>query len=99
MYFVCYQNYRQQHITIEHSNITFTSGIGKTDQEYIFKRPDCYLVVTKPNKPMNNLELALRNESKTIIVGEFLNSDDRDYARRVIRDADIIECSSRWWAD
>lgn len=99
MYFVCYQNYRQQQITIEHNNISFTSRINKTDQEYIFHRHGCYLAVTKPIKPINNLKLALKNESKTITVGEFLGPNDRECARRTIRDAGVIECSSRWWDD
>lgn len=97
MYRVCYQNYRQQHITIERSNVTFYSGIGKRGQEYIFTKPDCYLAVTTPRKPIDNLELALKNESQTITVGEFLSPDDRAYARRKIRDAGVIEVSSRWW--
>lgn len=97
MYTVCYRNYKQQHITIEHKNVTFFYGIGNTGKEYIFTRPDCYLAVTTPKKPIDNLELALKNESYTITVGEFLSPDDRAYARRKIRDAGVIECSTRWW--
>jgi uncharacterized membrane protein len=98
MYSVCYKNYRKQLITIEGKNVTFSSGIGKISREYVFTRPDCFLSVTTPRKPIDNLELALKNDLYTIPVGEFLNPDDRANARRTIRDAGVIEISSRWWA-
>jgi uncharacterized membrane protein len=99
MYSVCYRNYRQQIITIEGKNVTFSSGIGKISREYIFTKPDCYLAVTTPKKPIDTLELALKNDLYSIPVGEFLNPEDRAKARRKIRAAGVIEVSSRWWAN
>ncbi len=99
MYSVCYNNYRKQLITIERKNVTFSAGVGKASREYVFTRPDCYLAVTTPRKPIDNLELALKNDLYTIPVGEFLNPEDRAHARRKIRDAGVIEVSARWWAN
>lgn len=97
MYKVCYQNYREQHITIEKSAIIFSSGIGTPDRKIIFKRPDCYLAVKQPKKPIENLELALKSDSETLTIGEFLNPKDRELARRSIRNAGVIECRTQWW--
>ncbi|MGH1441484.1 MAG: DUF2244 domain-containing protein [Cellvibrionaceae bacterium] len=99
MYRVCYQNYREQHIVINQNDVTFSSGIGKPDKEYTFTLPDCYLSVTQPRKPIDKLELALKSESYTLKFGEFLNPEDRESARKSIRNAGIIECASRWWDD
>lgn len=97
MYRVCYQNYREQHITIERDNVILSSGIGKPEQHYVFTRPDCYLAVKQATKPIENLELALQSETQTFAIGEFLNPEDRECARRSIRNAGVIECSSCWW--
>jgi len=92
-----WKNYREQHITIARRNITFSSGIRKPDIEHTFNRPDCYLAVKPPRNPIDKLELALMSESHTLVIGEFLNPEERESARRSIRNAGVIECSSRWW--
>jgi len=77
MYSVCYKNYRQQLITIKRKNVTFSSGVGKISREYMFTKPDYYLAVTTPKKPIDTLVLALKNDLYSIPVGDFLNPDDR----------------------
>lgn len=98
MYRVCYQNYRREQIRIDRDNVTFTAGISKTDKEYIFTRPDCYLNVHKPTSPMDNLQLFLRNDSHSFAIGEFLNNEEKESARRSICRAGLIECNEQWWS-
>jgi len=97
MYRVYYQNYREQHIIIRQNDVTFSSGVGKPDTQHTFILPDCYLSVTQPRKPIETLELALKSESHKLSIGEFLNPNDKEDARQSIRNAGIIECSSKWW--
>jgi uncharacterized membrane protein len=97
MYKVCYKNYRQQQITIAKNHVTVESGINTPSKQHIFMRPDCYLAVNKPTKPIDNLHLMLTGQSEALSIGELLNPTDRETARRSLVSAGLIEYSNRWW--
>ncbi len=97
MYKVCYQNYRKQQIVINEDTVTIESGIHQPDQKQIFLRPECYLLATKPNHPIERLALTLTNQSTSLPIGEFLNPKDLELTRRSLVNAGLIECSNRWW--
>lgn len=97
MYRVCYENYRKQLITISKSDVTFCSGIKKPEEHITFTRPDCYLATIKPVHPMEHLKLALANDTQIQPLGEFLNSTERETARKALCRAGLMECSNQWW--
>lgn len=97
MYKVCYNNYSKQTITVAPQTVTVESGVHATRVRQEFLRPDCYLMVTQPEKPIDNLQLQLTNSGSSLAVGEFLNPADRELARRSLISAGLIECSSHWW--
>ncbi len=97
MYKVCYQNYRVQKIIIQKKQVILEAGIQKLNQVQLFQRPDCYLVITEPTSPMENLELTLSSDEGSYAIGGFLNSEDKGLARRSLIKAGLIECSSLWW--
>jgi uncharacterized membrane protein len=94
---VCYQNYHVQQIYIEKEKVTIRSGINSVKETLSFTRPDCYLIVKKPRSPMENLELNIANDSQSLRIGEFLNSEDTEKARKSLINAGLIECSKEWW--
>ncbi|MEO0443014.1 MAG: DUF2244 domain-containing protein [Pseudomonadota bacterium] len=97
MYKVCYMNYRCEEIVIERDKVTVQAGINSPKICYEFSRPDCYLVVNKPNKPIDNLHLTVKNTSNSVTIGEFLSPSDKETARKEIISAGLIECSNLWW--
>lgn len=97
MYRVCYQNYRQQQIIINKNHVTVWSGIHTPEQTFEFPRLECYLKVSPPLKPMDSLMLTLVTDKDSIAIGDFLNNDDRQLARKSLTAAGLIECSNLWF--
>jgi uncharacterized membrane protein len=94
---VCYQNYRVQQISIDNKKVTVRSGINQIKEIQSFTRPLCYLIVKQPKSPMENLELSIANDTHSLNIGEFLNPEDREKARKSLIQAGLIECSNEWW--
>ena len=97
MYRICYQNYRREQIIIDKHLVTVKSGVHTPSQAFRFTRPNCYLTVKKPNKPIENLELSLSNQKLELPIGKFLSPNDREIARKKIVNAGLLECSNNWW--
>jgi len=97
MYRVCYQNYHWQQITVNKDYVAVSSGVHSPKQCIKLARPECYLSVSPPLKPMDSVILALTTDEQSVSVGDFLNHDDRELARRSLVAAGLIECSSLWF--
>nr|WP_256489680.1 DUF2244 domain-containing protein [Pleionea sp. CnH1-48] len=97
MHRVCYKTHTRQRISFEDKVVRIQSGVYQLEDVKQFERGDVFLWIKKPVKPMDMLELHLRDEQSDYEVGAFLNNDDRKLARSALKKAGLAETLDRWW--
>ena len=95
-YKICYQNYQHDSITIDKYQVTINHGVGMRKKR-VLARCDTYLYVKNPVKPMDLPQLRLADNTEKVEIGKFLNKEDRELCRDVLKQAGLIECVDQWW--
>jgi len=100
-YHICYRNYQHDWIKIDQYKITIHRGVnhrlGQKVTDLVLARCDTYLYVAKPVKPLDLPKLRLADNSQDIVIGEFLNKQDREQCCEELKKAGVVECVDKWW--
>ena len=93
---VSFSTYRKQVITVHANRITIESGVRRPTESFELQRP-AFLLVDTPDNALHPIKLVLADDYQEVIIGEFLNHEDRAVARHRLAELGLIECSRRWW--
>ena len=96
-YKICYRNYQHDWIKIDQYKVTIHHGVGDAPKRRVLVRNDTYLYVSNPLKPMDLPQLRLADDSDKVDIGLFLNKEDRERCRDVLKQAGLRECVAQWW--
>jgi uncharacterized membrane protein len=97
-YRVCFRlSHLHQQIIIEPRRVVVRRGVKVPQREWILPRPQAHLHVLKPINDFHLATLWLRDDEQQLSVGDFLNGDGREEARRALLRAGLTETSDRWW--
>lgn len=100
--YVCYRtalnSQRKQLITVESGQVVVSSGIYEPVQIRTFSRPAVHLLVAEPKRPLEPIGLKLADDDNSLVIGEFLNAEDRRKTRDELVNAGLVPCSDRWWS-
>lgn len=99
MHKVCLSTYEKQVITIDEKHVLFEAGKQQLEKSATLKRPDAYLSITDSKSPNEPFILNLSDSKNQFELGEFLNQDDKNKARRVLKQAGLREVKASWWKD
>ena len=97
MYKVSYATYQRQIIEIETHRITIETGVYRPHTRIEFDRADTHLDVVEANTSFEIPTLKLVSQNRQVVIGEFLNRDDRLKARESLKQIGIPVCSDKWW--
>ncbi|WP_026375226.1 DUF2244 domain-containing protein [Aestuariibacter salexigens] len=97
MYRVSYATYQQQIIAIDDSNISIETGVYRPHTRIKMDRHVTHLDVIEANTVFEIPALTLVNPRQQVIIGEFLNREDRLKTRALLKQVGIPVCSDQWW--
>ncbi|MFT5164228.1 MAG: putative membrane protein [Alteromonadaceae bacterium] len=98
-YRVCCRTYQHDKIIVKKDQVIIDCGIGDKPCIHTLKRPNVYLAVIKPKKPLDLITLSLIDDSQRIEIGVYVNQQDREHIRTALTDAGVVECVDKWWSD
>lgn len=98
-YRVCCQTYKKDKIIVKKDCVVVNCGIGSKPCTHTLHRPNVYLSVVKPKKPLDLIVLNLVDNHQRIEVGVFVNQQDREQIRSALTAAGLVECVDVWWAN
>lgn len=94
---VCRQARRKEVIRIESTRVVVEHGRDEPECRRTLERPEVYLHVNHPERPLDLMELVLIHQGQNLPVGKFLNNNQREETRVALRQAGLAETSNRWW--
>ena len=97
LHHVCRRAQCKQVIQVRPDHLVVEQGQDYPEQRLELRRPDVYLHVDHPERPLDLLELTLVAADTRLPVGTFLNNDEREETRLMLRRAGLMETSNRWW--
>ena len=97
LHHVCRRAQRKEVIRVSHDQVTVERGEDYPEHSMSLRRPEAHLHVLHPERPLDSIELILMSDGVRLPVGSFLNNDDREEMRQVLRHAGLMETSNRWW--
>jgi uncharacterized membrane protein len=98
MYKVSRFTYSQQLIEIHDSHIDITSGYRKKIKNKRLERADLDVYFSESENNWELPQIAFCNNKERVIIGEFLNLDDRLILKDCLENAGLIVCKNRWWS-
>jgi uncharacterized membrane protein len=96
-YRVCVMARQRQVIHIHTDHVLVEEGLGAPQRQWRLARPGTCLAVVEPEKEFDELRLSLIDDRRRLVLGGFLNNDDRARLRDIVRESGINEISSQWW--
>ncbi|NVJ61698.1 MAG: DUF2244 domain-containing protein [Gammaproteobacteria bacterium] len=99
-YFLIKVNYRTQQkqvLVFGDKKITLFEGHYQPERRVEFERKQTTLEVIKPSSSMQELKLALADDSNKETIAGFLVEKERNKVRKLIRQQGILETVNRWW--
>lgn len=97
MYKVSIFTHSQQIIEISKSTVHVTSGYRRRQQYIELPRLDLDVYYSESTNNWELPKIALCNQQKRVVVGDFLNLEDRVKLRDDLENAGFFICKNHWW--
>lgn len=97
MYKVSVFTYSQQVIQIYPNHINIDSGYRKHKRHHHLARQDLDVFYSESANNWELPKVALCNKQQKVIIGDFLNLEDREKLRESLEEAGLIICRNKWW--
>ena len=97
MYKVSLFTYSQQVIKINAHQITIDSGYRKRTQHTVLVRKQIDIHYWETDNNWELPKIVLCNNETRIIIGDFLNLEDRIILKRSLEEAGFFICRNKWW--
>ena len=97
MYRVSYSTYQKQIITIDKDTLTFDAGVYYPKSHYSFNKHKLVVKTTEPQTEYEQTHITLEDELQKVVVGQFLNQQDRKTTLAHFRKAQLHVQKEKWW--
>jgi uncharacterized membrane protein len=97
MYRVSYSTYQKQIITINKDTLTFHAGVYYPKSQYSFIKHKLVVKTTEPQTDYEQTHITLEDEQQKVVIGQFLNQQDRQITLDHFRKADLYIQNEKWW--
>jgi uncharacterized membrane protein len=97
MYRVSYSTYQKQIITINKDTVTFHAGVYYAKRCYSFITDNVVVKITEPQTEYEQTHITLEDEQQKIVVGQFLNQQDRQTTLTHFKEAHLHVHNDKWW--
>lgn len=97
MYRVSRFTYSQQIIKINSQNVTVKFGYRKPKLQAKFPRNDIDVFYSESDNNWELPKITLCNKGQKLLIGEFLNLEDRVILRDDLQHAGFVICRNQWW--
>ncbi|MFT5838005.1 MAG: putative membrane protein [Flavobacteriales bacterium] len=97
MYRVSYFTYQKQIITINNRSVTFESGVYYSKQCLYFDKKTLSVITIEPQTAFEQTLISLEDKQKKVIIGQFLNQQDRQTTLTHFQEAQLYVHSDKWW--
>ncbi len=98
MYKVSVFTYTNEVINISNQSVEIESGYKKRRSRHCFPRSSLDVYYSETENNWDLPKVAFCNENNKLIVGEFLNLEDRIKLKSTLEDAGFIICRNKWWS-
>ena len=85
-YYCIYRNSRQEVINFSIDTVTVEKGIRQPSQTICFQRHWTKTKIIAPSHPRHPKKIALYSKNQQVIVGNFLNEDDRELLSKALKE-------------
>jgi uncharacterized membrane protein len=97
MYRVSYSTYQKQIITINNHSVTFESGVYYSKQCLHFDKNKVSVITIEPQTAFEQTLISLEDKQQKVVVGQFLNQQDRQTTLTHFKAAQLYVHSDKWW--
>jgi len=97
MYRVSYSTYQKQIITINQHAVTFESGVYYRKQHLYFEKDKLSVVTIEPQTDYEQTHITLKDKQQKVVVGQFLNQQDRQTMLSHFKEARLYVHTDKWW--
>ena len=97
MYRVSYSTYQKQIITINSQTVTFESGIYYRKQCLHFEKDKISVITIAAQTDYEQTHITLKDNQQNVVIGEFLNQQDRQVMLSHFKEAQLYVHSDKWW--
>jgi uncharacterized membrane protein len=97
MYRVSYSTYQKQIIIIDKDTLTFAAGVYYQKSHFTFNKHKLIVRTTEPKTDYEQTLITLEDELQKVVVGEFLNQQERQTTLAHFRKAHLYVHNDRWW--
>lgn len=97
MHRVSYLTYQKQIIIIDKDTLTFDAGVYYPKSHYTFNKHKLIVRTTEPKTDFEQTLITLEDGLQKVVVGQFLNQQDRQTTLVHFRKAHLYVHNDRWW--
>jgi uncharacterized membrane protein len=97
MYRVSYSTYQKQIITIDKDTLTFHAGVYYPKSCYSFCKGKVVVKIIEPQTSYEQTHITLDDGQQKVVVGEFLNQQDRQTTLSHFKKAHLYVHNDAWW--
>jgi uncharacterized membrane protein len=97
MYRVSYSTYQKQIITINNHTVTFESGTYYRKQCLHFEKDKISVVTIQAQTDYEQTHITLKDNQQSVVIGQFLNQQDRQTILSHFKKAQLYVHSDKWW--
>ena len=97
MYRVSYSTYQKQIITINSHAVTFESGVYYRKQCIHFEKDKTSVITIEAQTDFEQTHITLKDKQQKVVIGEFLNQQDRQTMLNHFKEAQLYVHSDKWW--
>jgi uncharacterized membrane protein len=97
MYRGCYATYQKQIITLDPTQITFQAGVYYAKRYCCLNRSELRVNTINPKTEFEQTQISLQDQHNRVVIGQFLNQQDREKVLSYFREARLYIHTEKWW--